>query len=350
MFSRTKQKHAVRRHAITRMMAWELMAWAMVVLLSACVLSPQPEPPSIDTNKIAVTFTDEEPGEPDPDTVNVTGRAGAVSPGSVRLSIINIDDAQAWTEVDVDSDGSFEASLPGMPGNELHLQIIYEGQRLDPVHVVVPDEDGPVEPSEQPLGDCLWIDPLAGLDFGQVEIGDVAAFEIGIRNDCEDEEIVFDEVWLALQGEDEWVCEFEFEECVSGDTSDTEFCDEELIDCEQGCHEEHQACIDDGTPVDECLNQIIDCAYICLDENMSCIVDFCEEQFEECDDSPSGLHHGFELLVAELPLYVPPETSRMVVVTFSPLDDGHAEELLIFDVFEPEEDRRSLVLTADGVW
>ncbi len=330
-----------------------LLVLVGLVVLSAivvfgCVVSPQPEPPAVDADRITVALTSEDPENPDPDTVSFTGGEGAASPGGATLSLINVDDTRAWTSVTVRADGSFEASLLGEPGQEFRLQVQSGSRRSAPVHIATPDEDGPVDPVDSPLGGCFSIEPSGQIDFGRVELGDVAAAEVTVSNDC-DEEVEVESIWLVLGYEDELMCDDEFDICLDGDTPITSECEEDLGACELDCAMEYEDCIDSGEPFDECQEMMMECYFICADDITECVFAICDEQVEVCYEGLDELYNGFELVLADEPLVVPVGSSRSLIVTFTPNDEGLAEDLLIFDIEAPEEERRVLLLSATGV-
>lgn len=327
-----------------------LLVFACLILVAVlgCVVSPQPEPPAVDGERITIALTSEDPESPDPDTVNFTGGEGAASPAGATLSLINVDDARFWSEVTIGADGSFAASLSGEPGQEFRLQVDTGSRRSEPLRLVTPDEDGPAESVENPLEGCLVIQPGDQLDFGDIELGDVAANQVVVRNDC-DEEVEIESIWLVLGYEDELLCDEELDECLEGETSTTRECEEEFDFCEEECITEYDDCIDSGEPLDECQDSLFECYFECSDAVTSCVFDLCDEQIEVCYEGLDSLHNGYELIVADEPLVVDVGTSRSFVVTFTPNDTGTAEDLLVLDIEAPEEERRVILLTATGV-
>jgi hypothetical protein len=169
---------AMRRRASTTLRSG---AWAAgALLVAACGVSPQPEPPVHDPPTIdvaRVSLGDDGAG------LVLSGSEGAVLPGGSELRALHLDSAVPEVAVLVRADGSFEAAVSGAREHTFRLQAFLGELRSSPVDVtgvvsVVPD-DG-VVPVEAPLGDCLELDPP--LELGPLAAG--ADAELQITNGC----------------------------------------------------------------------------------------------------------------------------------------------------------------------
>jgi hypothetical protein len=148
-------------------------------LAVACGVSPQPLPPPeavvIDTAQLTLTETG--------GGLVVTGAPGAVIEATT-LRLTNLEGADPVVEVDVDPDGSFEASFGGSLFDLLRLQAFASQARSVPVDVTGTSSGGPVTVAPVPTA-CLQIDPpleLEGAPVGLME--PIQDFTITARNDC----------------------------------------------------------------------------------------------------------------------------------------------------------------------
>ena len=287
------------------------------ILAATCVVSPQPEPPSIDAERITVALTSLDPEDPDPDTVTLTGAEGAASPAGSVLSLIDIDDVRAWTEIIIQTDGSFQVTFRGRPGHELRLQIATDSARSAPLHMVVPDEDGPVVPVSNPLGACLFIAPSSDVDVGDVALGDVGMQTVTVRNEC-DAAVEIGALRLALGSEDEARCEDAFDVCVDGGSPTTDECDAAGDLCEETCSVAFATCEDMERPEEECHDELFECSVECAAETTGCMFDVCDEEAEACEQSFDEPHSGFGVATVETPFTVTRGATRVFFVTFAP--------------------------------
>jgi hypothetical protein len=155
------------------------------LLLSGCVVSPQPEPPSI----IATLLTIE--GEPgtiagDVGSVTLKGAAGAIQPGGSELSTVDLDTTDPAASITVANDGSFSLVLSGTTTDQFRLQAFSTGLRSKPVDVTRASAltgDGAAVLVAAPLESCFLFDP-------PFEVGPIAASApatVEMTNHCTDD-------------------------------------------------------------------------------------------------------------------------------------------------------------------
>lgn len=123
---------------------------------AGCSISPKPEPP--DTTPIVdpsvVTIS---PVRDYNDPGGIQGGPGSVSPASGAVRIWLLDSEAAPIDAPVAPDGSFVAYFDVNIGDEVRLQVIDGQQRSVPVDLAVTSTDGPAQPAQRPLGDCLFV-------------------------------------------------------------------------------------------------------------------------------------------------------------------------------------------------
>jgi hypothetical protein len=142
------------------------------VLGTACVGTPQPDPPNVVMDPDQV-YSD----LPNYGGLELHGRAGSVDPPGSIVRIHDLESDDPPVDATVAADGSFDAEVPGSIGDEVRLQAIFEDARSAPLDLLV-DFDG-AGPAPRPLADCLTTTPGLELD---VPAGPAATLEI--RNDC----------------------------------------------------------------------------------------------------------------------------------------------------------------------
>jgi hypothetical protein len=153
-----------RRHAL----------WLGLVASAACA-TPIPQPPpaeNVDIGKI---------GGPDvwPATsaVPLEGEPGAAPPNST-LRITNLDDDQAPVVVEVESDGSFQATISADNFDELRFQVRVGDERLEPVDAVL--DNFVLTPG--PRIDCF--DSALELAMGNAPLGSSTSASLVLDNAC----------------------------------------------------------------------------------------------------------------------------------------------------------------------
>ena len=67
------------------------LCFVMGALACGCVISPQPEPPTIDADRVGIELMSTNPDSTEIDTVVVNGEPGAVTPGGAVLHAVNLD-------------------------------------------------------------------------------------------------------------------------------------------------------------------------------------------------------------------------------------------------------------------
>jgi hypothetical protein len=151
-----------------------LTVLALVLVLPACLGTPQPDPPNmvVDPSHLFGYGTD------GPPTVLIQGEAGAVQPADVVLRIYSLDREEPAVDVTPAPDGSFSVEVPGEIGGEFRLQALLDGDRSLPVDVVVDGVDR-VSPAPRPLTDCLTVSPE-----WETTMGPGGEATIRLRNDC----------------------------------------------------------------------------------------------------------------------------------------------------------------------
>jgi hypothetical protein len=151
---------------------------ALALGLAGCVVSPQPNPPSLDPQTISV--------EEHPAGFGhriVVGGPGSVFPPEGAIVALNLDGAAPPAAEPVNADGSFSISIElRAPEQEIRLQVRNGGVRGEPLDFTAAVV-GPITPSVRPLADCLHLEPALEIDFGASDDPVVATVEI--QNDCD---------------------------------------------------------------------------------------------------------------------------------------------------------------------
>jgi len=148
------------------------------LLFSGCVVSPQPEPPSIIASLLSI--------EGRSGSVTLKGSAGAVQPGGSDLSTIDLDTSDPAAAITVANDGSFSLVLAGTGTDEFRLQAFSGGLRSDPLDItrnVGLAGDGTAVLVTTPLDSCFLLAPA-------LEVGPIAALSsatVQMTNHCTDD-------------------------------------------------------------------------------------------------------------------------------------------------------------------
>ncbi len=154
--------------------------------VSACGISPKPEPPEplpvIESDVVQVTPA-RDYGEP----AGVEGGPGSVRPAQGVVRVWNLDAQTDPIDAPVGSDGSFAAHFDLMLGDEVRLQVIDGDRRSVPVDLVVTDATGPAQRAEHALQACLTLDPA-------LEVVYPASASVLVHNGC-DADVVLDPPW-----------------------------------------------------------------------------------------------------------------------------------------------------------
>ncbi len=315
--------------------------------VGGCVISPQPLPPSIDASKITMELTSSQPDGGELDRVIIVGSAGAVTPGGAQLRVNNLDSGDPASALIVGDDGSFWVMTPGRSGDVFRLRALHHDLWSEPVDIEVPEEDGPVDPLDRPLEECLLLDPADRLDFGPVDLDTTADGVIEVHNEClvtvriEDVRIRISE---AVRDE----CEEDYTSCMSATADSDTPCVSERDDCARVCDEDHEHCVDSSDDPESCLAELEACRSSCDHRFEACVESHCEDLRRECNDATTTDSYGFSVDHSMFPLDVPAEAMRSIVVTFAPLGSGQVEDDLIIEVSAPEEELRSVLLTGEG--
>ncbi len=102
-----------RMHRWSR--GWRRIAAAALTVTAACVATPLPTPPSVDTERMSLT-------QADPERVTLTGEERSIQvEGITRLRVTG---ARAWAEVDLSEFGAFQATIPGALSDTYYLEAI----------------------------------------------------------------------------------------------------------------------------------------------------------------------------------------------------------------------------------
>lgn len=312
-----------------------------------CVISPQPLPPSIDASKITMELTSSQPDGGELDRVIIVGSAGAVTPGGAQLRVNNLDSGDPANALIVEDDGSFSVLTPGSSGDVFRLRAFHHDLWSEPVDIEVPEEDGPVDPLDRPLEECLLLDPPDRLDFGPVDLDTAADGAIEVHNECL-VTVRIEDVRIRISEAARTECEESYSTCMSAtDDSDTP-CVSARADCTRVCDDNHAHCLDSSDDHDMCEADLEECRGNCSDRFEVCMESHCEDLRRECDDTTTSDSSGFSVDHSMFPLDVPVGAMRSIVVTFIPLGRGHVEDDLIIEVSAPEEERRSVLLTGEG--
>jgi hypothetical protein len=156
------------------------------LLAGACgpgVATPMPEPPTVfeldQVNKEGGEVAVNQPV--DPDVHVMVGARGAVPNGAV-VRVTNLDQMEAVSAVNADDQGSFQAYVRVLDGEELRFEWVDGEQRSTPADAIFvrPDPASPaftLEPA--PRFDCLRLVPGLALDFA----ADGEA-TLTVHNDC----------------------------------------------------------------------------------------------------------------------------------------------------------------------
>lgn len=340
MKTRSERSETSRTFKIYKDVAAIMVIAVVLSSLSSCVISPQPEPPSVNTERITAELLNEQ-------SVRFVGAPGAVSIGNVDLSIINVDSALSSAIARVNNDGSFDADVLGVAGDQFRFQALSPNLNSDPVHVVVPDSDGPVSSANIERTECIRVEPGDENDFGTVRFGDTAAATVTITNSCE-EAITIDWMYLAITEEFQNFCSDIEEMCIEGVTTQTATCELEFETCQESCSEEYDQCILDGGTEELCTEELLDCYFECIEDEFDCVEVACDLAYEECIDEGLEEHHGFDLTFStETPFEIDNGDQRSAIVTFSPINEGLSQELLIIEFGNPAE-QRSVLLFGQG--
>lgn len=155
------------------------------LLFSGCVVSPQPEPPSIIANLLTI---DAESGmiSGAPGSVTLKGAAGAVQPGGSELSTVDLDTQDPAATITVADDGSFSVVLAGTSADQFRLQAFSSGLRSDPLDVTKASGllgDKTAVLVTTPLESCFLLSPA-------LEVGPIAASSsatVKMTNQCTDD-------------------------------------------------------------------------------------------------------------------------------------------------------------------
>jgi len=326
-------------------------AWATLPLLasilsiisvSGCIISPQPEPPRIDVDKIRIELISSDPDGGQRDMVRFIGSEGAVTPGGATLSITNLDRPSTNGEWVVAEDGSFSATLPGVGGDMFRLIAWVDALHSEPVDIVAPVEDGAALPAPRPLEDCLELTPPREIDFGETVVSSSAVSALVVRNQCA-EAVSLDDVRLASASVSRGECRTRHDACLVDGPVSSE-CADAAQDCENRCDDEYSNCTAEPA---ECNAALEECRNGCREERDACVVRVCDEERDLCLDDSAGT--GGFVATIEVPLQLESGEARSIIVTFEPESPGRVEEVMVIYVNAPESGRLPITLIGEGV-
>lgn len=153
------------------------------VLLGGCVVSPQPEPPAIDSSLLSIEST--------ATATKLVGAPGAVTPGGGLLAQLDLDTTAAQTSGTVAADGSFAVPLSGTLSDEYRLQALLGGLRSAPLDVTgikgISFGGDALAVVMRPLADCLVLTPALEVDFptsSPVSISLSSSVTVTMSNGC----------------------------------------------------------------------------------------------------------------------------------------------------------------------
>lgn len=148
-------------------------------LLTACIGSPQPDPPSLDAERVFDVGT--RGGE-----IEIQGREGAVSPPGAEIRITNLDTDRPPVTATAEPDGSFLTSIFVDGNDELRFQVRHDSQRSQPQDLLVGEARSGDAP--RPLAHCLRTEPELEMSLGAA--ADRASLDV--INDCDATVVVAD--------------------------------------------------------------------------------------------------------------------------------------------------------------
>jgi hypothetical protein len=156
------------------MMVWHRFWWLVVV--AACVGTPQPDPPNVDptVNGDLISLV---PPRVRNMHVDLRGAAGAIEPATASLFVYNLDSSSPPAVVQPSPDGSFQVTVTAVGGDELRLFSVLDEQRSAPVDLLI-TPTGVTAPA-RPLADCFTVEPAAEL---LVTVGGTSS--VSVSNDC----------------------------------------------------------------------------------------------------------------------------------------------------------------------
>jgi hypothetical protein len=215
------------------------LAALLLAALVGCIATPLPTPPSARADRMSLVGSADE--------VTLSGDAGAIDRGSATVASLRVTGARAWTQVALDADGSFAATLPGAVNDAFAIEAVLTDRDVFLVAVSGqagggdaveqadpgPDADGDGSPD---MVDCAPADPAVG--GRRCELECFAEVCNGLDDDCDG---VIDE------------------ECTGGCTADA--------DCDDG----------DGSTVDTCVDGV------CHNDAAACVAEICNGLDDDCD-------------------------------------------------------------------
>lgn len=143
---------------------WRPLLALLPIVVTACGISPKPEPPDSVPVVNLGQVTAQEPSDGDPTAIE--GAPGAADPPGALIRATNLDSQDNPVDAVVADDGSFAIDMMLMAGDEIRLQVIDDTQRSEPADFVVGPGQSPPLPAPRPLADCFTLSPstVARLD------------------------------------------------------------------------------------------------------------------------------------------------------------------------------------------
>lgn len=146
-----------------------------VLVVSACIGTPQPDPPDLDLEGVPTGGRGA--------TVDVIGAPGVIRAGGAFAWGVNLDTLEAPITAAIALDGTFRLFELGEEGETARIEIRTGDVRTAPVDVVL--ALARLQPIEPPLADCLEVAPV-------LELGTVASAgarldgTVFVRSTCSD--------------------------------------------------------------------------------------------------------------------------------------------------------------------
>ena len=145
---------------------------------------PQPpnvEPPELDVVEVSWGVCDVCDGV---GVVFVGGSGALVHPDTAEGTVVwgmSLDRSFAPEMTLAAPNGSFELRVAGAETDAFRLQARRDGRRSAPVDLLLDEATHEPRTVEHPYGECLEIDPIDELDFGEVSVGALATLELTNR-------------------------------------------------------------------------------------------------------------------------------------------------------------------------
>ncbi|NUP12680.1 MAG: hypothetical protein HOW73_42110 [Polyangiaceae bacterium] len=147
----------------------------IAALLAGCGVNPLPVPPELGGEISGSTCL------PCDGTIRVAGEPGSAK-NADAVWLVNLDRQSEPLLVPVANDGSFEALMDALPGDEIRLQARRDELRSVPLDLVA-TVDAVLEPAARPLADCFVVEPELELD--DATVGATSFATLTLSHDCD---------------------------------------------------------------------------------------------------------------------------------------------------------------------